>query len=240
MYVDIGFIECGEYVVEVYCVWYVDVQCVWVWCGQCCVFDYWQLCWQVIVDVQQEVFYVQFGQQGVYWFLFDDLVMVDDCQVVVQVFGFFQVVGGEDDCGVGIVDFFQYVLYVVVDFDVYVGGGFVQDQQSWVGYYCVGDYQLVFYVVGQCVVYYLCFFLQVCVFQFFFGVFFGFFVWYVVEVGVVYQDVEGFFEQVEVDFLWYQFDQVYGGVVVVYQVVVEYFYLVFVEVDQGVDDVDQG
>ncbi|MNN64502.1 hypothetical protein D3C81_1799440 [compost metagenome] len=61
-----------------------------------------------------------------------------------------------------------------------------------------------------------------------------------IEAGVVDQDVEGLFEQVEVDFLRHQPDQAHGGAAVADQVGAEHFHLAFSQVHQRGNDADHG
>src|SRR5690606_25661574 len=88
---DARSVECGEHAVEVHRTRHVDVQRVDVGSGHRGALDQWQLRGQLTVDIQQEAFHVQLGQQLAHRALGDDLPMVDDGQVPAQVFGLFQV-----------------------------------------------------------------------------------------------------------------------------------------------------
>ncbi|KAG1245823.1 hypothetical protein G6F68_014905 [Rhizopus microsporus] len=118
-------------------------------CGQGRALDHRKLRGQLTVDVQQEAFHVQFGQQGAHRALLDDLAVVDDRQVAAQVLGFFQVLRGEDDRGAGRVDLLEHAPHVAADLDVHAGGRLVQDQQARAGHHRARDHQPALHAAGQ-------------------------------------------------------------------------------------------
>ncbi|MNS90308.1 hypothetical protein D3C72_1243580 [compost metagenome] len=202
--------------------------------------DHRQLRGQGAVDVEQEAFHIKLGQQFAHRALGDDLAVVDDGQVAAQVLGLFQVVGGEDDRGAGGVDLLQHAPHVAADLDIHAGSRFVQDQQARPGHHRAGDHQPALHATGQGAAHHLRLLPQVGALELDLGHLLGFRARHAVEAGVVHEDVEGLFEQVEVDLLRHQPDQAHGGAAVAHQVAAEHLHLALAEVDQGTDDADQG
>ncbi|AAW73634.1 phenol hydroxylase [Xanthomonas oryzae pv. oryzae KACC 10331] len=237
---DAGIAQGGEHAVEVHRARHVQVQRVAVDGGERGAFDRRQLRGQLTVDIEQEAFHIEFGQQFAHRPMGDDLAVVDDGQVAAQVLGFFQVMRGQDDGGAGGVDVLEHAPHVAADFDVHTGGGFVQDQQARLGHHGAGDHQPALHAAGERAAHHLGLFPQVRAAQFHFGQRLGLTARHAVETSVIDQDVEGFFEQVEVDFLRHQADQAHRIAAVAGQVGTEHFHLPAGQVHQRADDADQG
>lgn len=65
-----------------------------------------------------------------------------------ELFGFFEVMGGEDDGVFGVCVCVYYVLELLLCCDVYVGCGFVEDEDVWVGEYCECEFYLLLFIFG--------------------------------------------------------------------------------------------
>lgn len=143
------------------------------------------------------------------------LVFVYDCYCWVQVGYVFYDVGGQDYCYV-FVDGCQQVEEVVVFFWVQVGGGFIDDYQVWVVEQCLGDIEVLVYVVGVGVQFvFVCvlqvYLLQQVVYYFVVLVFVG----DVFEYGEVFQQIQCVDFGVYVEILWQIVQLVVYGIFVV-------------------------
>lgn len=61
----------------------------------------------------------------------DELAFVDDGGAMAELFGFFEVMSGEEDGGASGVEFFHVGPEVVAQFDIDASGGFVEDDDFW-------------------------------------------------------------------------------------------------------------
>ncbi len=195
---------------------------------------------QLAVDIEQEAFHVQLGEQAAHRPLLDDGAMVDDRQVAAEAFRLFQVMRGQDDGGAGGVDVLQGLPHAAADLDVHAGGGFVQDQQPGPGHHGAGDHQAPLHAAGQRAAHHLRLLPQLGALEFLFRPHQRLGARHPVEAGVVDQDVDRLLEHVEVDFLRHQADQAQGVVAVARQVDAEHLDLAAALVHQRTDDADQG
>lgn len=237
---DAGIAQGSEHAVEVHRARHVQIQRMAVDCGERGAFDHRKLRRQLTIDIEQEAFHVELGQQLAHRALGDDLAVVDDGQVAAQVLGLFQVVGGQDDRGAGGIDLLEHAPHVAADLDVHTGGGLVQDQQPRLGHHGASDHQAALHAAGERAAHHLRLFPQMRAAQLGLRQGGSLLARHAVETGVVDQDVEGLFEQVEVHFLRDQADQPHRIAAVADQIGAEHLDLALREVHQRADDADQG
>ena len=92
---------------------------------------------------------VQLKQQLLHARVLDDAALVDDGDVAAKLFGFLEIMRGEDDRGAGAVDFKQEIPHRAAQFDIDPGGGLVENQQPRLVHQRPGDHHAPLHAAGK-------------------------------------------------------------------------------------------
>ncbi|MNR22869.1 hypothetical protein D3C85_1398490 [compost metagenome] len=132
--------------------------------------------------------------------------MVDDADVAAQLLSLFQIMGGEDDGDAFLVQLGEEAPHRATQFDVHAGGGLVEDQQAWLVYQRPGNHQATLHAARQRARRHITLVPQTELGQVLLGTFLGNLGRNAVVTRLGHHDIEGFFELVEVEFLWHHPD----------------------------------
>ena len=86
---------------------------------------------EFIIHRQDQGFVINPAQQATLIFMGNHFALIDDRDLVTQLFGFFKVVRGQNDGHTGVVQFFDIGPKLLTQFDVDPGGWFIKNQNRW-------------------------------------------------------------------------------------------------------------
>ncbi len=156
---------------------------------------------QVLLEVEHEGFNVQLAQQVAHAGVLDDGAVVDDADVAAQLFGLFQVMGGEDDGDALLVEFGEKAPHRTAQFNVHPGSGFVENQQARFVDQRAGNHQAAFHAARKRTRRYIALVPKAQLGQVLLGPLLGDFWRNAIVAGLGHNNVETLLELVEVEFL---------------------------------------
>ncbi len=101
------------------------------------------------LDVENEGLLVQVFEQILDRAVGHDAAVVNDRDVAAERFGFFQVMGREDDCRALLVNFAQELIHGAAHLDVHAGRRLIENQDLGLVNHRPGDHQAAFHTTGQ-------------------------------------------------------------------------------------------
>ena len=104
---------------------------------------------QWLLELQAQLFFAQALHQHVFVFHQDDLALADHADAVGHFFGFFDVVGGQDDGHAALAQAADHGPHVAAQLDVDAGGGLVEKQNRGFVGQRLGDHHPALHAAGQ-------------------------------------------------------------------------------------------